>query len=39
VRDLEQVMLTTTDLATLPPGTLDRAQVYDVRGGRLRRAT
>jgi DNA replication and repair protein RecF len=38
VRDLEQVMLTTTDLATLPPETLARAQVYDVRGGRLRRA-
>jgi DNA replication and repair protein RecF len=39
VRGLEQVMLTTTDLATLPPETLARAQVYDVRGGRLRRAT
>ncbi|HEV2239068.1 MAG TPA: DNA replication/repair protein RecF [Ktedonobacterales bacterium] len=38
VRDLEQVLLTTTDLATLPPGTLDHARVYDVRGGRLRRA-
>jgi DNA replication and repair protein RecF len=37
VRDLEQVMLTTTDLATLPPEALARARVYDVRGGRLRR--
>jgi DNA replication and repair protein RecF len=37
VRDLEQVLLTTTDLTTLPAETLERAQVYDVRNGRLSR--
>jgi DNA replication and repair protein RecF len=33
VRDLEQVMLTTTDTASVPSEALARAQVYDVRGG------
>jgi DNA replication and repair protein RecF len=35
VRDLEQVLLTTTDTASLPVEALARAQVYDVRGGRV----
>ncbi|HEY7779419.1 MAG TPA: DNA replication/repair protein RecF [Ktedonobacterales bacterium] len=38
VRDLEQVMLTTADTASLPAADLARAQVFDVRGGRVRRA-
>ena len=35
VRDLEQVLLTTADTTSLPAEALARAQVYDVRGGRV----
>ncbi|WIG58425.1 MAG: DNA recombination and repair protein RecF [Ktedonobacterales bacterium] len=35
VRTLDQVLLTTTDAATLPPETLNYAHVYRVRGGRV----
>lgn len=35
IRTLEQVLLTTTDAATLPPDALDRAQLYEVRSGRV----
>lgn len=38
VRDLEQVILTTADTASLPPADLARAQVFDVRGGRVMRS-
>jgi hypothetical protein len=31
-------MLTTADTASLPAADLARAQVFDVRGGRVRRA-
>jgi DNA replication and repair protein RecF len=35
VRDLEQVLLTTTDAGTISPESLARAQVFEVRAGRL----
>src|SRR5262249_56039876 len=35
VRDLEQVLLTTTDAGSLPPDALAHAHIYRVRGGRV----
>ncbi len=35
VRELEQVLLTTTDVSTLPGDALARAQIYEVRAGRV----
>ena len=35
VRELEQVLLTTTDTGSLPPEALAHAHVYRVRGGRV----
>jgi DNA replication and repair protein RecF len=36
VRDLDQVLLTTTDAASLPEDAGERAQIYAVRGGQVR---
>lgn len=35
VRDLDQVLLTTTDSASVPPEALSHAHVYRVRGGQV----